>query len=109
MELLHDKEKNYQTFSFGNTKIMFDNNGYIVKAKGFRFIMWATKNQDEELIGKHIIDLAKMLKKYAINEHTYISFLENVVLNFYEIKEKDTNEICYVKDECANKKYVLKN
>lgn len=84
-----DDSKNFQTFSCGDIKVTFDNNGYIVKAKGFTSVMWSTQNQDEELIGKHIIELAKILKKYAANQENYISFLENVVLKLYEMKTKD--------------------
>ena len=91
MELFNEKEENdYQTFSCGNTKVTFDNNGYIVNAKGFTSIMWGKTNQDEELIGKHITELAKILKEYAANQENYISFLENVVLSFYERNSKDT-------------------
>ena len=90
MKLLNDKKQNdFQTSSCGDTKVTFDNNGYIVKAKGFISVMWSTENQDEELIGKHITELAKILKKYAANQENYISFLENVVLKFYEEKAKD--------------------
>ncbi len=52
------------------------------------YVMCSTQNLDEELIGKHIIELAKMLKKYGANN--YISFLENVVFKFYERKTKDS-------------------
>lgn len=90
MDLLDNKEEyNYQTFSCGNTKVTFDNNGYIVKAKGFTHVMLGKPNQDEELIGKHIIELVKILKKYTANYENYISFLENVVLKFYERNLKD--------------------
>lgn len=91
MDLLNNKEENdFQTFTCGCAKVTFDNNGYIVKAKGFTSVMWSKPNQDEELIGKHIIELAKILKKYTIEQKTYISFLENVVLEFYEKKSKNS-------------------
>lgn len=91
MDLLNDKEENdFQTFSCGDTKVTFDNNGYIVKAKGFTSVMWSKPNQDEELIGKHIIELAKILKKYTANQENYINFLENVVLKFYERNSKNS-------------------
>lgn len=61
-----DDSKNFQTFSCGDTKVTFDNNGYIVKAKGFTSVMCSTQNQDEELIGKHIIELAKILKNMPL-------------------------------------------
>lgn len=85
MELL-DKPKQYkvQTFSCGKAKVTFDENGYIVKDKDFQAVMWCTPNQDEELIGKNIIELTKILKKSTASHENYISFLENVVLKFYE-------------------------
>lgn len=36
--------------------------------------MWCTPNKDEELIGKHIIELAKILKKSVASRENYISF-----------------------------------
>lgn len=90
MELLDNQQQNkFQTFSCGNAKVTFDDNGYIVKVKDFSAVMWCTPNQDEELIGKHIIELAKILKKSAAYRENYISFLENVVLKFYETQAKD--------------------
>ena len=63
MELLENQKQNkFQTFSCGRAKVTFDENGYIVNAKDFSAVMWCTPNQDEELIGKHIIELAKILK-----------------------------------------------
>lgn len=99
MESLNTSE--YQTFSCGNTKVMFDNNGYIIKAKGFMSIMWSTEKQDEELIGKHISELAQLLKKYAVYKDNYISFLENVVIEFYKnIANNNKTNDC---DTCQNK------
>ena len=91
MELLENqKQKKFQTFSCGRAKVTFDENGYIVNAKEFSAVMWCTPNQDEELIGKHIIELAKILKKSASYHENYVSFLENVVLKFYETQLKDS-------------------
>ena len=65
MELICEKKENsFQSFSCGNTKVTFDNNGYVIKAEGFSSIMWGTLDLDEKLIGKHIIELARILKKY---------------------------------------------
>ena len=90
MELLDNQEQNkFQSFSSGYAQVTFDENGYIVNAKDFLTVMWCTPNQDEELIGQHIIDLAKILKKSATRYESYISFLENVVLVFYETQAKD--------------------
>ena len=91
MELLENQKQNkFQTFSCGSAKVTFDENGYIVKAKDFSAVMWSIPNQDEELIGKHIIELAKILKKSASCHENYVSFLENVVLKFYETQLKDS-------------------
>lgn len=91
MEVLNNQKQNmFQTFSCGNAKVTFDENGYIVKAKDFYAVMWSIPNQDEELIGKHILELAKILKKYASYHENYVSFLENVVLKFYETQLKDS-------------------
>ena len=84
-----DNSKNFQTFSCGDIKVTFDNKGYILKAKGFISIMPSIKNPDEELIGKHIFELVKILKKYSVNQENYINFIYNVVLKFYEMKTKD--------------------
>ena len=98
---LHDKKQNkFQTFSCSDTKVTFDTNGYIINAKGFTSVMWSTQNIDEKLIGKHIIELAKLLKIYAANQEIYFSFLENVVLKFYERKtESNINEVCSIESE----------
>jgi len=91
MELLENQKLNkFQTFSCGRAKVTFDENGYILNAKDFSAVMWCTPNQDEELIGKHIIELAKILKKSASYYENYVSFLENVVLKFYETQLKDS-------------------
>ena len=100
MESLDNQQQNKsQTFSCGNAKVTFDENGYVVKAKDFSAVMWCTPNQDEKLIGKHIIELAKMLKKSAAYRENYISFLENVVLKFYETQVKDSVNELEVKEE----------
>ena len=91
MELLDNQEQNkFQSYSCRRAKVTFDDNGYIVKAKNFSSIMWCAPNQDEELIGKHIIELAKILKKSVSYRETYITFLENVILKFYETQTKDS-------------------
>ena len=100
MEVLNNQKQNmFQTFSCGNAKVIFDENGYIVKAKNFSAVMWCAPNQDEELIGKHIIELAKILKKSTANRENYISFLENVVLEFYEAQIKDGGNKHEIKEE----------
>ena len=104
MELLDNQKQNQGiTFSCGNTKVTFDDNGYIVKASGFTFIMWCSPNQDENLIGKHIIELAKLIKKYTAKREIYINFLENVVLEFYELKAKAGTDEFYIREEKEKK------
>ena len=91
MELLENQKQNkFQKFSCGRAEVTFDENGYIVNAKDFSFVMWCTPNQDKELIGKHIIELAKIFKKSALYYNNYVSFLENVLLKFYERQLKDS-------------------
>lgn len=46
--------------------------------------MWGTENLDEKLIGKHITELAELLKKYSVNKKCYIDFVTNVILPFYD-------------------------
>ena len=99
-----DNQKQLQTFFCGDTTVTFDNDGYIVKANGFTFIMWSPINQEENLIGMHITELAKMLKKYAVSKENYINFLENVVLKFYE---PDNNKL--TKKEEKTKKLLKTN
>ena len=62
-------------FSGGNgISIVFDSKGYIVEAKGFGLIIWSTTNIDKELIGKHIDELAEMLKKNGTSKEAYLNF-----------------------------------
>ena len=105
MELFDNKKQNkFQTFSCGTATVTFDDNGYIVKVKDFSTVMWCTPNQDEELIGKHIIELAKILKKSVAHRENYISFLENVILKFYETQPKDND----YKPEEENAKQLIR-
>lgn len=100
MELLDNQKQNkFHTFSCGKAEVRFDDNGYIVKVKNLATVMWCTPNQDEELIGKHIIELAIILKKSGAQRENYISFLENVVLGFYEQKVKNSAQELEMKEE----------
>jgi len=110
MEVLNNQKQNmFQTFSCENAKVTFDENGYIVKTKDFSAVMWSTPNQDEELIGKHIIELAKILKRYTSSRENYISFLENVVLKFYEEQAKDSDNKHEIKEEKGETLIKTKN
>lgn len=63
-------------FTRGNDGyIIFDSNGYILKAKGFSFLLWCdVPDIDKELVGKHADELAEMLKKKGINKNIYLEF-----------------------------------
>ena len=100
MELLdNQKQSTFHTFFNGKAKVTFDDNGYIVQIKDLSTIMWCTPNQDEELIGKHIVELAAMLKIYGSVHDVYIGFLENVVLDFYINKVKNRTHEFEMKEE----------
>lgn len=100
MELLdNQKQSIFHTFFNGKAEVTFDDNGYIVKTKDLSTIMWCTPNQDEELIGKHIVELAAMLKIYGSVRDVYIGFLENVVLDFYIKKVKNRTHEFEMKEE----------
>ena len=99
MELLdNQKQSIFHTFFNGKVEVTFDDNGYIVKTKDLSTIMWCTPNQDDELIGKHIVELAAMLKIYGSGD-VYIGFLENVVLDFYINKVKNRVHELEIKEE----------
>ncbi|MGM9875795.1 MAG: hypothetical protein ACI310_01015 [Bacilli bacterium] len=89
-DMKETKRKKIYTFRCVNTKVSFDDNGYIVEASNFsNFMWWCTQNIDEKLVGKHITELARLIKENALNVDVYINFLENVVLKFYEISLKN--------------------
>lgn len=100
MELLdNQKQSKFHMFFNGKAEVTFDDNGYIVKTKDLSTIMWCTPNQDQELIGKHIVELAAMLKIYGSSRDVYIGFLENVVLDFYIKKVKNRAHELEIKEE----------
>lgn len=69
---------NNQHYRFSREKdgyVIFDSNGYIVEAKGFGSLMWSpSMNIDKDLIGKHVDELAEMLKEYGANREVYSNF-----------------------------------
>ena len=55
--------------------VAFDEKGYIIEAKGFgSLIWWPNTNIDKDLIGKHVDELAEMLKEYGANREVYSDF-----------------------------------
>ena len=70
--------------------------------------MWCTPNQDEKLIGKHIMELAAMLKIYGQGHDAYIGFLENVVLDFYIKKVKNRAHELETKEEKGKGKVFMR-
>lgn len=55
--------------------VIFDSKGYVLEAKGFGSLMWSTSpNIDKELVGKHVDELAEMLKKNGAYADAYINF-----------------------------------
>lgn len=55
--------------------VIFDSKGYIVEAKGFGSIMWSSSpNIDKDLVGKHVDELAELLKNYGSSRDVYLNF-----------------------------------
>ncbi len=54
--------------------VTFDSKGYIIEAKGFGSLMWNSGTIDEDLIGKHVDELAEMLRKYGASREVYPDF-----------------------------------
>lgn len=55
--------------------VTFDSKGYIVEAKGFGSLMWtSSSNIDKDLVGKHVDELAEMLKKNGSSRDVYPNF-----------------------------------
>lgn len=73
---------NNQTHRFSQGKeryVIFDSKGYIVEAKGFGSIMWVPSvNIDKDLIGKHVDELAEMVKEYGVSHEAYLAFETHV-------------------------------
>ncbi len=72
--------------------ITFDSKGYIIEAKGFGCLMWSTnQNIDKDLVGKHVDELAEMLKKNGINRNVYLDFEANVHVGLLKAMLQNTN------------------
>ena len=55
--------------------VIFDSKGYILEAKGFGSLMWtSSQNIDKDLVGKHVDELAEMLKNNGASRDVYPNF-----------------------------------
>ena len=54
--------------------ITFDSNGYIVEANGFSSLVWSLNDIDNYLSGKHVDDLAELIKNQGVSEMAYLKF-----------------------------------
>ena len=65
--------------------VIFDPKGYIVEAKGFGSLMWSSSvDIDKDLVGKHVDELAEMLKKNQAYSNVYLNFETQVHLNLFK-------------------------
>ena len=65
----------YYRYTRKDEYVVFDSNGYILEAKGYGFLMSnPDKNIDVSLIGKHVDELAEMLKENGVNREVYFEF-----------------------------------
>lgn len=84
---------NNQTYRFSRGKdgyVIFDSKGYIVEAKGFGSLMWSFSiNLDKDLIGKHVDELAEMLKEYGASREVYSNFETQVHVELLKLMLKN--------------------
>ena len=70
--------KDKQTYKFSRGEegyIVFDSNGYVLDSKGFGFLIWSSSlNIDNDIIGKHVDEIAKFLKKNGKSKDEYFKF-----------------------------------
>ncbi len=80
-------------FSRGKDEyVIFDSKGYVVEAKGFGRLMWSSNpNTDQDLIGKHIDELSKMLEKNYTSREVYLEFEANVHVGLLKKMLKNSN------------------
>lgn len=78
------EDRNSYSYSNGFTHVTFNKEGYIIAAQGFRRMIWwrVDEDIDEILIGKHIRELAKILKKNCAYREAYIGFKDDVIPDF---------------------------
>lgn len=85
---------NNQNYRFTRGKegyVTFDSKGYIVEAKGFGSLMWSPITVDKDLIGKHVDELAEMIKKYGDDE-AYHNFEMQVHIELLKWMLKNSND-----------------
>ena len=71
--------------------ITFDSKGYIVEAKGVGSMMWSSSTIDKDLVGKHVDELAEMLKKNGINRNVYLEFEAHVHVGLLKAMLQNTD------------------
>lgn len=56
--------------------IVFDSNGYVIETKGWGHRVWCVNPDtfDSELIGKHVEEVAELIKEHAVRYEDYINF-----------------------------------
>ncbi len=76
------KENCYRFVKRKNIYVIFDSDGYVTDAKGFGFLMWFKTNSDidKALIGRHVNEVANILKDYAASKEIYYNFEKEVHL-----------------------------
>ena len=81
-------------FSRGkDSYIVFDSRGYVVEAKGFGNIMWSSDlNIDKELVGKHVDELAELIKKNGISYNEYLEFEAHVHVGLLKELLQNSNQ-----------------
>lgn len=86
---------NYEFTAGKNICIAFDSNGYVTKAKGFENFICSSLEFNKDLVGKHIDEVAEILKEKALREKYYNDFEINVHIPLLKImleeKEKNNN------------------
>ena len=87
-----ENNKQYRFTKGKDRYVVFNSNGYIVEAKGFDNLIWSPhENIDKQLTGKHVNELAKMLKKNGVNQETYLKFEAQVHVKLLEKMQKTSN------------------
>lgn len=84
--------KNYQFSGTKGLYVNFDKNGYVTEAKGFGTLMWTNLNLDKDLIGRHVDEIAQMLKENGVG-NTYSDFEINVNIPLLKVMLEEKEKI----------------